>query len=313
MKKCVPALLMILIAALPAFAAAPRFEKVTEHYYCFQAQPDAMNVGAVVTDDGILLINPPADPDLSAAMEALKRVSTKPVRWVVGTDYRIAAEGGMARFGEQGAVLIGSRGLRTLTAKRPDPPRIAIAFDKQIRLFPGGLEVRIIAVQSKARTGGDVAILIPSEKVLQLGDFYTLGSYPDIDSAEGDGSAAGWVDGAKQVLEAVPLLKAAIPPVPKPVPGKKVPPPGPPAAVPEKEKTLEEEVLVITGRGARSNLMEFKALLETAQKLRAEVIKLAGAGIARENLLGSQALGAFRVYNGFDAFALQLFDSVPKP
>ncbi len=331
MKRLTPLGIILVLAAGAVIGAPPRFEKVSDHYYCFQCRSGGLNVGAVVSDDGVLLINPPPEPDLTEAMDALKRVSPRPVRWIVATDYRIAVAGGAGRLAEQGAVLIGSDSMRPLLAAPYDPkttpdgqqetkagppaprrdiPRLSIAFGSQMRLFPGGLEVRIFSLHAKARTAGDVVILIPAEKIVQLGDLYNLGSYPEIDEDEGGGSATGWIDGMKQVIESVPLLKPAIP-APKTSPSAKAAPPKTVPAV-GGDKTLEEEVIVVTGHGPRSNLMELKGLLETSQKLRAEVSKLASGGTERENVLSSPRLAAFRVYNGFDQYASQLFDELSK-
>lgn len=330
MRKMASRLLVVIFAvSLRLSGAPPRFEKVSDHYYCYQCKSDSLNVGAVVSDDGILLVNPPAEPELSEALDALKRISPRPVRWVVSTDYRIALAGGPARLAEQGAAIIGSDAMRSLLAgahdlkaatdaqpeakaspaePRPDTLRLSVAFGRQMRLFPGGLEVRIFGLQQKARTAADVAVLIPADKVLQIGDLYNLGSYPEIDDDQGGGSATGWIGGIKQVVEAVPLLKPAIP-APKTASSKTaVAAKGAPAA----EKTLEEEVTVVTGHGPRSNLMELKGLLETSQKLRAEVSKLVAGGVERENFLSSPSLSPFRVYNGFDQYASQLFDALSK-
>ena len=327
------AVMVLIFAAGVGFCfAPPKFEKVSDHYYSYQCKSDGLNVGAVVTDDGILIINPPADPDLSEALDALKKVSSHPVRWVVSTDYRIALAGGAALLAEQGAAVIGCDGMRPLLAgvreqKPADTPaaetkssephpgslRLSLAFGHQMRLFPGGLEVRIFSLQAKARTAADVVVFIPAEKVVQIGDLYNLGSYPEIDDDQGGGSAAGWVDGIKQVVDSVPLLKPAIPPA-KMAARKSPPPKGPPPVpgAPVVEKTPEEEVTVVTGHGPLSNLMELKGLLETARKLRAEASKLVADGLERDKLLSSPSLSPFRVYNGFDQFASQLFDALSK-
>ena len=335
MKKMASrALVLIFAASLGLSGAPPRFEKLSDHYYSYQCKSDGLNVGAVVSDDGILMINLPGESDLSEALEALKRVSPHPIRWVVSTDYRIALAGGAALLAEQGAIVIGCEAMRPLLAGARDPKpadapsgaeaklpeprigtlRLSIAFGRQMRLFPGGLEVRIFGLQTKARTAADVAVFIPAEKVLQIGDLYNLGSYPEIDDDQGGGSAAGWVDGIKQVVDAVPLLKPAIPP-PKAAAARKSPPPKgavPAQGAPAAEKTPEEEVTVVTGHGPLSNLMELKGLLETARKLRAEVSKLVADGIERDKLLASPSLSPFRVYNGFDQYASQLFDALSK-
>ena len=331
-KMASRALVLVFAVSLRLSGAPPRFEKVSDHYYCYQCKSDGLNVGAVVSDDGILLINPPGEPELTEALDALKRISTRPVRWVVSTDYRIALAGGPARLAEQGALIVGSDAMRPLLARgakagtdaqseaksdqpepRPDMARLSIAFGKQMRLFPDGLEVRIFGLQHTARTAADVAVFIPAEKVVQMGDLYNLGSYPEIDEDQG-GSADGWIDGIKQVVDAVPLLKPAIPP-PKIPPSSKTASSKSAASAkgaPAVEKTPEEEVTVVTGHGPLSNLMELKGLLETSRKLRAEVSKLVAGGVERENFLSSPGLSSFRVYNGFDQYATQLFDALSK-
>jgi hypothetical protein len=265
-----------------------------------------------VSDDGILLVNPPAEPELSEAIEALKRVSTKQIRWAVATDCRIG--GGMVRISEQGATLIGSAAQRN---SKPSAP-LTLAFDRQMRLFPGGIEVRILAIQHNAHSSADLAVVIPAEKIVQVGDLYNQGTFPAIDEEADGGSAPEWVDGLKQLIDAVPLLKPAIPPAPKTLPklpGAKTPPPPPPTPGPEKavpEKAVEEEFVVITGHGARSNMMELKALHDMAQKLRSDITRLAGGSLARENLAAWPPLSPYRSYAGFENYALQLFDAAKK-
>jgi glyoxylase-like metal-dependent hydrolase (beta-lactamase superfamily II) len=240
---------------------------------------------------------------------------------VVHTDYLMERSGGATALLAQGAALLASRELRLLAsalpamdAKDPPPERAArgagvdesrqdpgprISFTRQMRLFPDNLEIRIIAVQHKARTSGDILVFIPAEKVLITGDLFAIGSFPDIDTENGGGSALGWIDGLKQAIDAVPLLKSAMPP-PKPNPNK--PPP--------EEKTLEEQVAVIPGHGGRSNLQDMKDRLEIAVKLRNEMSKAVGSGRSRESTLNSSALGAARSLRNFEAFAARLFDDL---
>jgi hypothetical protein len=295
--------LVLLVAGSLAASPPIRWEKVSDHYFAYPCQSDSLNVGAIVSDDGILLINPPAEPELTEALEALKRVSVRQIRWAVATDSRIG--GGMARLADQGTALIGSSAQKEI----PSSAHLTMAFGRQMRLFPGGLEVRIMAVQHKAHSAADLAVLILAEKIVQVGDLYNQSAFPDIDEERDGGSAFEWVDGLKQLMDSVPLLKPAIPPVPKTppkVPVAKTPP------VPAPEKTIEEEFIVVTGHGARSNFMEMKALLEMAQKLRTDITRLAGGSLARENLITSPMLTTYRSYAGFENFALQLFDAARK-
>ncbi len=315
-------LLLCLALSCLGFAAAPRFEKVSEHCHFFQSKADCCNVAAVVTDDGVLVVDPPAEPDTSGAMDALARLTRGVVRWVIDTDYRFARSGGARRFSDQGARVLGSGRLFELalapagtdsrpadaareekTEAKPEGSRETglrtyAAFDRQMRLFPGGVEVRLLGVPTRARTRGDVVVLLPTEKVLIVGDLYVAGRFPEIDAEAGEGSAQGWLEGMKQVLEAVPLLKAAIPQKVEVKPGE--------------EKTLEESVTVLSARGPRSNLQEMKDLVEVAQKLRTEVARAARGGRDADAFLASPAAAQFRTYENLESFTRRLFDGLSK-
>jgi glyoxylase-like metal-dependent hydrolase (beta-lactamase superfamily II) len=317
MKKA--ALWMMASAAMLSAAnsastrAASGFRKVTEHFYYLESKTGAANIGVVITGEGVLLIDPPPEPEIPAMLNALKAATGRAVRWVVNTDYQQAQIGGVATFLKQGAAIIGSKELDRLAASivivypsqtvpqvqaRPSP---RFLFGGQLHLFPAGIEIRILAVKSKARTAGDVVVFLPSEKVLAVGDLFTPGSYPVIDSVPGEGSAAGWIDGLKQVVESVPLLKSAMPQ-----------PKREPAVVVGQEKTLEEAVTVIPGHGAPATLQQMKSMLSAAQKLRTQATKAIAAGRTREEFVKSLAREISGDYANLEAFAGQLFDDISK-
>ena len=54
-------------------------------------------------------------------VEALKRLSLKPVRWVVLTSPRSEQSAGAFYFADQGAMLIGGAQLRAVSASLPNP------------------------------------------------------------------------------------------------------------------------------------------------------------------------------------------------
>jgi glyoxylase-like metal-dependent hydrolase (beta-lactamase superfamily II) len=290
------AALGLLASFFGAAAAPPRFQKLSEHYFYLAGTGGSGNVGALVTEDGVLLVDTPAEGDVAAALEALRRVTPKPVRWLVNTDLHPEHTGGNAYFLAHNALVAGRRE----PAAPAEPPGVRLAFDSQMRLFPGGIEARIIAVEPKAHTASDVVVFLPSEKVLHVGDLFTPGSYPAIDPKAG-GSALGWLEATRAVIEAVPLLRSAMPP--RPSTATKAP------ALPAQEKTLEELVVVVPGHGRASNLAELKNLLENAQKLRTEVGRAVSAGRSRATLLGSVVL-SFREYKEVESFAGQLFDAL---
>ncbi len=330
MKRAIFAVILILAIRCgnESFGASPRFEKVSDHCYYLQLK-EGDNVAAVVTEEGILLVNPPQEPDLSSAVDALKRITTKAVRWVVFTDYSFSHTAGARFFAERGALLLASTQLRVLSAsskgaeagdkatpksENGNPGGIFsfpwLTFDHQMHLFPSNLEIRIIALQHKARTAGDVVVYVPAEKVLFVGDLYEAARYPDIDTASG-GSALGWIDGFKQVIDSIPVLKPAIPAVKPAVPAAKPAIPAvKPEVGPEQEKTLEEGIMVVSGLGEVSNLQNMKDLLESCQKLRRDVSRAVKMGRTSDSFLASSSADSYRDFDNLDSYTAQLFEDL---
>jgi glyoxylase-like metal-dependent hydrolase (beta-lactamase superfamily II) len=307
------ALVSILALGCASFGATLRFEKVSEHCYYLQLR-GAKNVGAVVTGEGTLIIDPPPEPDLTATLEALKRASSQAVRWAVFTDPQFARSAAAAHFAETGTVFLGTDPLRSLSisgrreevepapTKREEKTGTAdptapswFVFTHQMHLFPSGVEIRIFSLEHKAHTGADLVVLVPDEKVLFVGGLYEAARYPDIDPAL-DGNPLEWFDGMKQVLEATPVLKPAIPQS-KPRPKT------------EKE-TLEERIAVVSARGDSSNLQNMKDLLEACQKLRNELLRGIKAGRSCDDFLASPASDPYRSYGNLAPYAQQLCDAL---
>lgn len=301
-------------AAAAWLSATPpeiEFDRIGDHCYFASLGEGKPNMGAVVTGEGILLIDPPGEEDLPAVLEALQEVSSSPARWIVYTNFRRLQSSRYAYFLEHGAILIGSRALDGLAFPEDEsPPGGGLSqgarktaggtsrpqrfvFEGQLRLFPDNVEVRIMAVCAKAVTAGDVIVCVPDEKVLYTGDLFAPGAFPEIDVGGAGGDVLGWPEGMKQAIAAVPMLKPAmartqpeLPPVP-----------------PELEKSPEENVIVIPGRGPLSNLKQMKELLEAVQKLRTQAARAASLKRSLQSFLASSGLDEFRNLANFEIFA----------
>jgi cyclase len=304
------------LAVAPDGGAVPAgFQKVSPHFYYLESRSGAANTCALITTEGVVLIDPPPEGEIPALMNALKILTARSVRWVVNTDYQQAASGGSSAFARLGAAVIGSKELDRLAgatppatdlspaapgpASRPNP---RLSFGQQLHLWPAGIEVRILAVKPRARTAGDVIVYVPAEKVLATGDFFAAGKFPVIDNVAGEGTARGWIEGLKQVIDFVPLLKSAMP-------QQKT---EPTAAGPEPEKSPEELMLVIPGHGPASNMQQLKGLWTAAQKLRLEANRAVTAGRTREDYVKSLPPDVFGDIGNLESFAAQLFDDLAK-
>lgn len=309
MRRALVAMLFLLSGAvlnpsLPG-AGAPGFHKVSDHCYYLQ-MGDEGNIPAVITEQGTLLVDPPDDAGETIA-EALENMKGKPVRWVAYTSPRFLRSASARWWSDKGAVLIsGARLFSLATAADPTLPSAApfLIFDRQLRLFPSNVEIRISELEQPAQSGGDAALFVPEEKALIVGELYESARYPAID-ADRKGDAVGWIDGVKGLVDSVPVLKSAMAPVARqskqsPSAGRAAPP------------TLEEGIAVLSRQGEVSNLQNMKDLLSACQKLKNEAARAIKAGRSEERFLSSPGLNPYRSYGNFDRYAERLFKELSR-
>ena len=318
------------------FAAEPQFIKISDHCYYLQLEDAGPNVGIVVTSDGILMIDPPGESGLNAVIEALDLISRQPVRWLAVTNHAFSQSAGARYFTEKGAVLLAGAKLRALVEPGPafipvvplpliaetthfinavrQPSTRWFIFDREMHLFPSNLEIHIQSLQYRARTGGDVFLYVPEEKVLFVGDLYESGRYPEIDT-DSDGNALEWIEGLKQVIDSIPLLKAAIPEEDpaeeeKEEKGKAEEE----EEEEEEEKTLEEGITVISARGEASNLQDMKDLHEMCVELQRDVSRWINRGRSLDRFLSSSVAKSYESYGNLSSFVGKLFEALtPSP
>ncbi len=161
------------------------------------------NIGVVAGPEGVLLVDAEW-PELNAKVRAaVARISPQPVRYVIDTHWHWDHVGGNAQFARRGALIISSRQTHDyiVAAQReakagdaqyaPDPygvPTMALDAGTQ-RMYIGGQTLEIIHAPA-AHTNGDLIVRYLEADVLQTGDTFFHGFYPDIDFEHG-----GTIDG----------------------------------------------------------------------------------------------------------------------
>lgn len=323
MKKTIIPVIAILavLCGNESFGESPRFEKVSDHCYYLQLEEGEANVAVVVSDEGILMVDPPEEQYLPAVIDALSRISKQSVRWIALTNPRFFRTAGTDYFTGRGAVLLASPHLRELgeseAGSKPEYPEALkdwilhitseressslrwFVFEKELRLFPSDLEIRIMALQHKARSGGDVVLHVPDEKVLIVGDLYESARYPNVDT-DLEGSALEWIDGVEQVISSIPVLKSAIPEE-----GSE--------SEEEEERTLEEGIAVVSARGEVSNLQNMKDLLEACQRLQSYVKRAVDRGRSYDRFLNLASTGPYYSYGNLAPYVAQLYEAHKPP
>ena len=182
------AIVLPAVAQTPA-PAAPRFElkQVGPGVYAAIGGPRAgSNAGFVVGDDGVLVVDTFAFPEAAQALlEAIRKTTDKPIRYVINTHYHIDHVSGDAVFKAAGAVIIAhknvpgwihSENLHLFGANITPAMRTQIeglilpdrTTDRPLTLTLGKRKVEVRPIEG--HTGGDLMVEVPDAKVAFTGD-----------------------------------------------------------------------------------------------------------------------------------------------
>jgi glyoxylase-like metal-dependent hydrolase (beta-lactamase superfamily II) len=155
------------------------------------------NVTVRVTPGGVIVVDTknPGDQFYDGLMAEIKKVTDKPVRYVVVTSHNLDHGGNIGKFIEAGVQVIGHDNVKNnLTVHVPpyrpglglQPPNVTYAKDRTIEL--GGVIVQIR--HARAQTSGNSIVYFPDLKVVSVGDC-VVGTAPFLDFPF-DGSALEW-------------------------------------------------------------------------------------------------------------------------
>lgn len=216
MRKSIAALAAL--AFLPSLALAQRqidwdkvqvkTQKLDENVYLLQfLGPDGPggnvggNVGALISDDGIAIVDcgyAPAAPKLEAA---LKAISDRPIKYLLNTHWHGDHTGADGYFGAKGTVIIAHENARKKMEKggglfppSPEAALPAITFDDRITLRMKGGDILGVHFEH-GHTDTDTIYLFPGAKVVQTGDDFVNWPVPGFPAIEMDNDGSGGVDG----------------------------------------------------------------------------------------------------------------------
>ncbi len=157
--------------------------------------------------DGIVLVDTGLATSSAALVDAVTRISEAPVRFVVNTNSHADHTGGNEVFARKGAVVIGREALVEQGGRDPAAPgdngdallaRPMITTNDTLALHLNGDRLDIVHV-ADAHTSADIVVRWNDADVVDLGDIYWSGQYPDI-NVESGGSLAGTVAAIEAVL-----------------------------------------------------------------------------------------------------------------
>ncbi|MFL6773292.1 MAG: MBL fold metallo-hydrolase [Sphingomicrobium sp.] len=162
------------------------------------------NAGFVIGDDGVLVVDALFTPEAARALVGeIRRITPKPIRFVVNTHYHADHTGGDQVLRDAGAAIIAHRNVRgwvrtnnvalfgdrirpELRARIAALPLPDLATDKDLTVWLGARKVVVRTVLG--HTGGDLVVAVPDAHVLFAGDMLWRKVAPNLI----DGSVAQW-------------------------------------------------------------------------------------------------------------------------
>ena len=163
------------------------------------------NAGFIIGDDGVLVVDAFFTTDAARALIGeIRRLTPKPIRYVVNTHYHADHTGGDQALRDAGAVIIAHKNVRgwvrvnniNLFGDRSTPelkariealPLPDVTTDKDLTIWLGSRKVVVKTVIG--HTGGDLTVFAPDAKVLFTGDMLWRKIPPNLI----DGSVREWL------------------------------------------------------------------------------------------------------------------------
>jgi cyclase len=198
------------VAAVAHGQQPPDFSKVeikttqlAENFYTLEGQGGTISV--LTGPDGVLLVDSEFAPLTDKLAAAIKKLSSKPIRFLIDTHVHGDHTGGNENFAKLGAIIFSRDQLRT-RLEHPNPaadgtpgkpaPALAlpvVTYDGPVSIHLNGENVRLVPIRN-AHTDGDTLVSFSHHDILAVGDYYRAVGYPYVDLKSG-GSLQGLIDG----------------------------------------------------------------------------------------------------------------------
>jgi glyoxylase-like metal-dependent hydrolase (beta-lactamase superfamily II) len=167
--------------------------------------PFGPNAGFIVGDDSVLVVDSFFDPATARAMlSEIRKITPKPIRYLVNTHYHIDHVSGDGVFKDAGAIIIAHRNVRSwmrpenlrfvgqsadtaLQGRIAQLPLPDLVAESPVTVWLGTRRIDIRPVQG--HTGGDLVVGVADAKVLFCGDMLWRMAPNTV-----DGTVSQWID-----------------------------------------------------------------------------------------------------------------------
>lgn len=166
------ALLLCVTAPAPAQDLGPHVKQLADGVYVYSKEYES-NVGIILTEDGVVLIDTGQNPNESGVvMDLVRKLTTQPVRFIIHTEPHRDHTSGTFVFSPPASV-IAAAGAGALMAENRLPANVPgarnvlphIEYGDKMTLRLGGRTVELLNLEN-VHSGADTGVWLPNERVL---------------------------------------------------------------------------------------------------------------------------------------------------
>jgi cyclase len=180
-------------------------------------------IGLLAGPDGILMIDSQYVQLADKVLAAIRRIDTRPIRFLVNTHIHRDHTAGNAYFAKQGAVIFAREELREGMVRLSEMPNastnpvanpagfpiVTYGMGPPVKIHMNDEVVDFIPIRA-AHTDGDTNIKFEKANVLFIGDFYRNYGYPFIDINNG-GTLKGMLEGLEATMKSADANTTIVP------------------------------------------------------------------------------------------------------
>ena len=265
MRKTLLSMTMLVLmvpATAQELATTVRSIEVVPGIYMLEgADGFSSNMGLLVGDDHVLLIDDGMAPITASLMAKVQELAGRPADFVVNTHAHGDHVGSNATLAENGAIIFAHDNLRKRLVEKPEaaggPAGLpVVTFAEAVTFHVNGHKTIVFHVES-AHTDGDAVIHFPDVNVIDAGDLFFNDMFPFIDVDSG-GSVAGYKAGQQQIID-----------------------------------MADDDTAIIPGHGPLANKSDLQAALDMLIDAEARVKKLVDAEMSQEEVLAENPLADY--------------------
>jgi cyclase len=171
------------------------------------------NVAVQIGDEGVLVVDTGSRLSRDALLAAVKKLSDRPIRWIINTSADLDHTGGNETVSQAGMTVNGNPAAivshenvlaRMTAANRPVTEMPLNTFFEAGRDFFFNGEAIFLQHVPSAHSDGDIIVYFRGSDVIVAGDIFVTTQYPVIDLTAG-GGIDGYIAGLNRMLDiAVP-------------------------------------------------------------------------------------------------------------